>query len=143
RHPDRHHEKRCVDRPDHARGPDPRQRHHLARSRVPPRHQPAAVCTAPDRGRSRGVSERVARLAAIVRADVLIRLRRPSTAVIFLLLSMTPYPWIPDISTGRTLIEIGGHRALYNSAAIGMGTAVLGTFFIGLAGFYVVSNALR
>jgi len=89
------------------------------------------------------MNDRLERLAAVVRADVLIRLRRPSTAVIFLLLSIVPYKWIPEVSTGRTLIEIGGHRALYNSAAIGMGTAVLATFFIGLAGFYVISNALR
>ncbi|HYI08392.1 MAG TPA: hypothetical protein VEK57_04925 [Thermoanaerobaculia bacterium] len=83
------------------------------------------------------------RLAAIVRADVLIRLRRPSTAVVFVLISIIPYMWIPDPSTGRTLMQIGGSRVLYNSAAIGMGTAVLGTMFIGLIGFYVISNALR
>ncbi|MFP5246499.1 MAG: hypothetical protein ACLGH0_07370 [Thermoanaerobaculia bacterium] len=89
------------------------------------------------------MSERLFRLAAIVRADVLIRLRRPSTAVVFLLLSIIPYMWIPDPATGRALIQIGGKRALYNSAAIGMATAVLGTMFIGLVGFYVISNALR
>ena len=88
-------------------------------------------------------SERVHRLAAIVRADVMIRLRRPSTAVVFVLLSIVPYMWIPAPSTGRALIQIDGHRALYNSAAIGMATAMLGTIFIGLAGFYVISNALR
>lgn len=89
------------------------------------------------------MSERLHRLAAVVRADFLIRLRRPSTAVVFLLLSALPYLWIPDPSTGRTLIQIGGQRALYNSAAIAMATAVLGTMFVGLAGFYVISNALR
>ncbi len=89
------------------------------------------------------MSERLHRLAAIVRADFLIRLRRPSTAVVFLLLSAIPYLWIPDPATGRALIQIGGQRALYNSAAIGMATAVLGTMLIGLAGFYVVSNALK
>jgi len=89
------------------------------------------------------MNARLHRLGAIVRADFLIRLRRPSTVVVFLLLSAIPYLWIPDPSTGRTLIQIGGQRALYNSAAIGMATAVLGTMFIGLAGFYVVSNALR
>ena len=89
------------------------------------------------------MSERVHRLLAVIRADFLIRLRRPSTIVVFLLLSAIPYLWIPDPSTGRTLIQVGGQRALYNSAAIGMATAVLGTLFIGLAGFYVVSNALR
>ncbi len=89
------------------------------------------------------MSERLDRLAAIVRADFLIRLRRPSTVVVFLLLSATPYLWIPSPSTGRTLMQIGGRRALYNSATIGMATATLGTMFIGLFGFYVISNALR
>ena len=89
------------------------------------------------------MSERVQRLLAVVRADVLIRLRRPSTAVVFLLLAVLPYLWIPSPSTGRGLIVINGQRVLYNSAAIGMATAILGTIFIGLAGYYVVSNALR
>ena len=83
------------------------------------------------------------RLAAIVRADFLIRLRRPSTLVVFLLLSAMSYLWVPDPSTGRALIQIDGHRALYNSAAIGLATAILGTIFVGLFGFYVISNALK
>lgn len=87
--------------------------------------------------------ERLHRLAAVVRADVLIRMRRPSTAFVFVLISIVPYMWIPDPATGRALIKIGDSRALYNSAAIGMATAVLGTIFIGLFGFYVISNALR
>jgi hypothetical protein len=89
------------------------------------------------------MNERLYRLAAIVRADFLIRLRRPSTVVVFLLLSAIPYLWIPNPSTGRALMQIGGQRALYNSATIGMATAALGSMFIGLAGFYVISNALR
>ncbi|MDP9190501.1 MAG: hypothetical protein M3P06_02210 [Acidobacteriota bacterium] len=92
---------------------------------------------------SEAASERLYRLAAIVRADVKIRLRRPSTAVVFVLLSMLPYMWIPDPVTGRTLININGQRALYNSAAIGMATALLATLFIGLFGFYVISNAVK
>ena len=86
---------------------------------------------------------RLHRLLAVVRADVLIRMRRPSTAVVFVLLSAIPYMWIHDPSTGRALMQIGGKRALYNSATIGMATAILGTMFIGLFGFYVISNALR
>lgn len=89
------------------------------------------------------MSARVARLAAVVRADFLIRLRRPSTIVVFLLLSALPYLWIPEPSTGRALIVMAGQRALYNSAAIGMATASIGTIFIGLFGFYVISNAIR
>ena len=89
------------------------------------------------------MSERLHRLAAIIRADFLIRLRRPSTVVVFLLLSATAYLWVPDPATGRALIQINGQRVLYNSAAIGMATAILGTIFVGLFGFYVISNALR
>lgn len=89
------------------------------------------------------MSERLHRLAAIVRADFLFRFRRPSTIVVFLLMSACAYLWVPDPSTGRALIQVAGRRAVYNSAAIGMATAMLGTICIGLFGFYVVSNALR
>lgn len=85
----------------------------------------------------------IRRVAAIVRADVLVRFRRFSTLVIFLLLSASALLWVPDPRTGRTLIQISGRRALYNSASIGMATAMLATIFVGMFGFYVVSNALR
>ena len=89
------------------------------------------------------MTETFQRIAAIVRADFLIRFRRLSTLVIFLLLSFFAYVWIPDPATGRTLMQIGKGRVLYNSAAIGMATAVLATIFIGLVGFYVTSNAVQ
>jgi hypothetical protein len=85
----------------------------------------------------------IQRIAAIVRADMLVRFRRFSTLVVFLLLSASALAWVPDPRTGRTLIQIGGRRALYNSASIGMATAMLATIFVGMFGFYVVSNALR
>lgn len=83
------------------------------------------------------------RIAAVVLADVRIRFRRLSTLVVFVLLSACAYLWVPDPRTGRTLIEIAGKRAIYNSAAIGMGTAAMATIFVGLIGYYVISNALR
>lgn len=89
------------------------------------------------------MSDRLQRIAAIVNADVRIRFRRVSTLIIFLLLSGLAYIWVPAPSTGNTLLVLAGKRALYNSAAIGVGTASLATIFIGLAGFYVVSNAIR
>jgi hypothetical protein len=85
----------------------------------------------------------IERVAAIVRADFLIRFRRLSTVIVFLLLSGFAYVWVPAASTGRTLMQINGARVLYNSAAIGMGTSILASMFIGLFGFYVVSNAVR
>jgi hypothetical protein len=87
--------------------------------------------------------ESVSRIAAIVRADFLVRFRRLSTVVLFLLLSATAYLWVPPASSGRTLMQINGQRTLYNSAAICIGTSMLGTIFIGLGGFYVISNAVK
>lgn len=89
------------------------------------------------------MSDRLSRLLAIVRADFFIRLRRPSTVVVFLILSASAYAWVPDPATGRALMAVEGKRVLYNSAATGMATALLATLFIGLAGYYVVSNAVR
>ncbi len=81
------------------------------------------------------MSGRLTRLAAIVRVDFLVRFRRVSTVVVFLLLSAFAYVWIPSPATGRTLIQINGQRAIYNSGAIGMGTASLGMIFVGLVRF--------
>ena len=88
-------------------------------------------------------TERLRRVLAIVKADFLIRFRRPSTLTAFLLLSGLAYLSVPDPTTGNALLVIDdGRRALYNSAAIGMATALLATIFVGLAGFYVISNAI-
>ena len=92
---------------------------------------------------SRGEGTHALRIAAIVRADFLIRFRRASTVVIFLLLSAVAYLWVPPPSSGRALMRIGQQRALYDSAAVGIATALLGAMFVGLAGFYVVSSAIR
>ena len=89
------------------------------------------------------MSDSLRRIVAIVRADFLLRFRRVSTLIVFLLLSAFAYLWIPDPSTGRTLIQINEHRAIYNSGAIGMGTASIGMMFVGLFGYYVISNAIR
>jgi len=83
------------------------------------------------------------RIGAIVRADFLIRFRRLSTVIVFLLLSGFAYVWVPAVSTGRTLMQVNGARVIYNSAAIGIGTSMLASIFVGLFGFYVISNAVR
>lgn len=89
------------------------------------------------------IRERLRRIAAIVKADVLIRFRRSSTLVMFLLLSGLAYFFVSDPATGYALLVVDGQRrAVYNSAAIGMATALLVSIFIGMAGFYVISNAV-
>ena len=89
------------------------------------------------------MNDSLRRVVAIVRADFLLRFRRASTLVVFLLLSAFAYVWIPAPASGRALIQLDGHRAIYNSGAIGMGTASLGMMFVGLFGYYVISNAIR
>lgn len=89
------------------------------------------------------INQTASRVAAIVRADFLIRFRRASTVIVFLLLSGFAYVWIPDPATGRALMQVNGARVVYNSAAIGMATSMLASMFIGLFGFYVISNAVR
>ncbi|HEY2801881.1 MAG TPA: hypothetical protein VGI85_14920 [Chthoniobacterales bacterium] len=85
----------------------------------------------------------LARTAAIVRADFRIRFRRLSTVIVFLLLSAFAYVWVPAPSTGRALVQINGHRALNTSGTVGLGTASIGMIFVGLFGFYVISNTIR
>src|SRR5436190_829461 len=85
----------------------------------------------------------LSRIGAIVGADFRIRFRRVSTVIVFLLLSAFAYLWIPPPSTGRALIQINGRRAINNSGAIGLGTASIGMIFVGLFGYYVISNAIR
>ncbi|MEO8139458.1 MAG: hypothetical protein ABI742_07430 [Gemmatimonadota bacterium] len=85
----------------------------------------------------------LARIGAVVRADVLIRVRRPSSIAVFLALCALAYLWVPDLSSGRTLMQVDGHRALYNSATIAIATAGLATLLLGMLGFYLVSNTVR
>jgi hypothetical protein len=88
------------------------------------------------------VSSAISRIRAITITDFRIRIRRSSTAVIFLLLCIAAYLWIPDPSTGRTLLQMKGQRALYNSPALAMGTAALCSILLGMVGYYLVSNSI-
>jgi hypothetical protein len=89
------------------------------------------------------LTERLRRVHAIVEADFRIRFRRPSTLVAFLLLTGLAYISVPNPATGNAMLVVDdGRRALYNSGAIGMATALIVTISVGLAGFYVVSNAI-
>ncbi len=85
----------------------------------------------------------LSRIRGIISADFRIRFRRISTLIVFLLLSAFAYVWVPSPATGRTLIQINNQRAIYNSGALGMATASLAMIFVGLFGFYVISNAIR
>ena len=84
----------------------------------------------------------ISRIRAITLTDFRIRYRSSSSAFIFLLLCIVAYLWIPDPSTGRTLLQMKEQRALYNSPALAMATASLCSILLGLAGYYLVSNSI-
>lgn len=83
------------------------------------------------------------RIGAIVLTDLRVRLRRTSTLVTLLFMVAAAYVVVPDLATGRAVMDVEGHRALYNSAAISLSTSLFASVFLGFLGFYLVSNALR
>ncbi|HSE41982.1 MAG TPA: hypothetical protein VLH08_14555, partial [Acidobacteriota bacterium] len=89
------------------------------------------------------MNERIQRIVAIVKADFLLRFRKASTAVIFLILCVAAYLWIPAPSSGKALIQFNEQRALYNSSALAIGTSTIFTLLMGLFGYYLVSNSIK
>jgi hypothetical protein len=83
------------------------------------------------------------RIAGIVRADLRFRFRRTTALVTLLVVGAGVYLIVPDIGSGRTLMQIEGRRVLYNSAAVALGTGMFCTLFLSLAGYYLVSNSFR
>jgi hypothetical protein len=83
------------------------------------------------------------RILTIAATDVRIRIARGSTVVVLVALCIFAYVLVPDLSTGRALMQVNGHRALYNSAAIALATSSLCATMLGLAGFYLTSNTVR
>jgi len=82
-------------------------------------------------------------IGPIVRTDILFRFRRTSAVVTLLIVAAAVYFIVPDLTTGRTLMQIDGRRVIYNSAAVALGTAMFCTLFLSLLGYYLISNSFR
>jgi hypothetical protein len=80
---------------------------------------------------------------SIAVTDLRLRLRRPATLWLILILSWLAYLLIPDPSEGRALMVVDGARALYTSQVVALATAGLASVFLTFAGFYLTSNTLR
>jgi len=80
---------------------------------------------------------------AVLWTDCVLRFRKTSTLVTFLLLCFFAYIWVPDPAGGTALLVVGGQRALYNSDAVAFATALLCSMFTGLFGFYLVSQSIQ
>jgi hypothetical protein len=89
------------------------------------------------------MSDTFHRISAIIRTDILFRFRRTAALVTLLLVAAGVYLIVPDIKGGTTLMQINGHRVLYSSATVALGTGMFCSLFLSLVGFYVVSNSFR
>jgi hypothetical protein len=75
----------------------------------------------------------------LMRADFLERVRRYSFLVTLALAVWLGY----IVSTGKLKLWIADTRGIYNSAWVGVLMALVVNFFVALAGFYVVKNAVE
>jgi hypothetical protein len=89
------------------------------------------------------VAPLLSQVRIIAATDLRLRLRRPATLWLILVLSWLAYLLIPDPSTGRALMVVDDARALYTSQVVALATAGLASIFLTFAGFYLTSNTLR
>ena len=82
---------------------------------------------------------RIGRLAV---GDFLDRARRPVYVVTLLAAVGLGYLAIPSPQTHWTVLDLAGYRGVYNSAYVGTATALTGTLWLTLGGFYVVRNSI-
>lgn len=85
----------------------------------------------------RGLSS-VSSVAGVALADLRDRTRRPSYAVTLLATVALGWLAVPAAGSHWVILQIGDHRGTYNSAYVGLATALAGTLWLALGGFYVV-----
>jgi hypothetical protein len=82
-------------------------------------------------------------LLAIARADADERTRRFAFILTIVVALYGAYLYVPDLHAPYLTISFDGHRGAYNSAWMGLMTAVLSCSFLSLIGFYLVRGSLQ
>lgn len=90
-----------------------------------------------------GLGKSLRCIATIAATDFRFRFRRTTALVTLLVIAALVYLIVPDLRTGNALMQIGGSRVLYNSAAVALATAAMCGILLSLFGYYMVSNAFR
>jgi hypothetical protein len=85
---------------------------------------------------------RLGRLAALVRGDFLERTRRYSFLITLAAALWAGYAFLPPQEAHYVTLRLGQHRGIYNSAWVGAAIAMLTSIFLGLIGFYLVSDSV-
>jgi len=83
-----------------------------------------------------------ARVAALARADLLERSRRPAFLVLLGIGLWSAWVFTPPNHAAYATFRMADARGAYGSAWIGATVAMLAALFYSLAGFYVVKNAI-
>ncbi|WP_316522819.1 hypothetical protein [Kitasatospora brasiliensis] len=78
----------------------------------------------------------------LVLGDFRDRLRRPVYAVTLLAAVGLGYLAVPNAGGHWTIMDVAGHRGLYNSAYVGAVTALAGALWLTFGGFYVVRSGI-
>ncbi|MFH8748464.1 ABC transporter permease [Streptomyces rimosus] len=89
-----------------------------------------------------GIGSLPVRLGRLALGDVRDRVRRPAYAVTLLAAVLLGYLAVPQPTSHWVILQIGDFRGTYNSAYVGVATALAAALWLPLAGFYVVRNAL-
>ncbi|MFF3275216.1 hypothetical protein ACFYWU_30430 [Streptomyces chrestomyceticus] len=76
-------------------------------------------------------------------ADFRDRVRRPAYVVILAAAVALGYVAVPDSDAKWMIMQVGDHRGVYNSAYVGMVTALASGLWIMLGGFYIVRNSVE
>ncbi|MFE7588035.1 hypothetical protein ACFU6K_01450 [Kitasatospora sp. NPDC057512] len=81
-------------------------------------------------------------MARLAVGDFRDRVRRPVYAVTLLAAVGLGYLAVPDAGGRWTIMDVGGHRGIYNSAYVGAVTALAGALWLTFGGFYVVRSGI-
>jgi hypothetical protein len=81
-------------------------------------------------------------LARLALGDFRDRVRRPAYAVTLATAVGLGYLAVPQAQSRLVIMQLGDYRGIYNSAYVGMVTALAGVLWLTLAGFYVVRNTI-
>ncbi|WP_200263683.1 hypothetical protein [Streptomyces sp. HSG2] len=82
-------------------------------------------------------------LTGLAVADFRDRVRRPAYVVILGAAVLLGYVAVPSPDAKWMIMQVGDHRGIYNSAYVGMVTALASGLWITLGGFYIVRNSIE
>ncbi|MEU5210312.1 hypothetical protein [Streptomyces sp. NPDC020742] len=82
-------------------------------------------------------------LTALAVADFRDRARRPAYLVVLAAAVALGYAAVPEPDAQWMIMQVGDHRGIYNSAYVGMVTALAGGLWLSLGGFYTVRNSIE